>query len=232
MTIDEIKNKLKKQATIYKTVLPGLASSTGESWIGKVAWQKPYETIPTDSKGNEMIPIATLFIDSSLYVPEDLSKVKLITIYMSEEIWDNMVNEDLSPYFEIRTYDNINDLVTCEYTSNKIKPLPLSVAKIDNDFPFWDDGGIPEDLFDTICEMEENNNINYFDDIFENNAATHKLGGYPSFCQSGYWFENGYDYVLQISSDTNAKFNIVDGGNFYFFYNPIKTDWKVYCDFF
>ena len=179
-----------------------------------------------------MTPLATLFIEPSKYIPDQISKFKLITIYMSEDIWDNLIEIDLKDYFEIRTYDDLNNLVKCDYISDKIKPLPLTVSQIDNDYPFWDNGGIPKNLFDIIFEMEQNNNISYFDDIFENNAATHKLGGYPSFCQSGYWFKNGYDYVMQISSDQKADFNIVDCGNFYFYYNKECNDWKVYCDFY
>lgn len=230
MTINEIKNKLKKFATIYKTSLSNPTNTIGESWIGKVAWQKNSETQPIDSKGKLMIPIATLFLDPSKYIPKEISQYKLITIYMSEDICNNLMHNDLKDFFEIRTYDNLNDLVKCEYTSEKIKALPLFTTEIDNDYPFWE--GIPEDLFKNIIEMEKNNNISYADDIFEDNARNHKLGGYPSFCQGGFWFGDGYEYVIQISSDSNAKFNIVDNGNFYFFYNPNKNDWKVYCDFY
>jgi len=231
MTIDDIKKQLKRQATIYKTEEIELTYTIGESCIGKVGWQKSNETQPIDSKGNLMTPLATLFLDSSNFIPEQISKYKLITIYMSEDVWDNVMERDLKNFFEIRTYDNLENLVKCDYISDKIKPFPLTVTEIDNDYPLWDEGGIPAHLFETIIEMENNDNISYFNDIFESNARTHKFGGYPSFCQSGYWFRNGYNYVMQISSDEKAKFNIVDNGNFYFYYNQEKNDWKIYCDF-
>ncbi len=233
MTIEDIKKLLKKQATIFETGGFRPTNDMKESWIGKVAWQKVNETQPIDSKGNLMIPLATIFLDSSKYIPEPISKYKLITFYMSDEIWNNLIKKDLKEFFEIRVYDNLEELVKCEYTSNIIKPFPLAATEIDNEYPFWDEGGIPDDLFKTILEMENNEIIeSYFYNIFENNICTHKLGGYPSFCQGGFWFENGYDYVIQISSDSKANFNIVDDGNFYFYYNQELNDWKVHCDFY
>lgn len=47
-----------------------------------------------------------------------------------------------------------------------------------------------------------------------------------------YDYSDGYEFVMQISSDDNAEFNIIDSGNFYFAYNPDKNDWAVYCDFY
>ena len=232
MEIDEVKERLKKHCTIYESQEINPTNSIEESWIGKVAWQEPNEKQPIDSKGKLMIPLATLYLDPSKYIPEELSQYRLITIYMSEDIWDNFNKNDLKDYFEIRTYNNLDNLEKCDYTSDKIKPLPLITTESDNDYPFWDDGGIPNDLFEIILKMEEEKNVDYGEDIFEDNACTHKLGGYPSFCQSGFWFGNGYNYVMQISSDSKADFNIIDSGNFYFYYNPEKNDWKVYSDFY
>ena len=54
------------------------------------------------------------------------------------------------------------------------------------------------------------------------------LGGYPTSIQGGV----GYEFVLPISSDEKVGLNIVDGGNFYFGYNPIYKAWSVRYDFY
>ena len=232
MTVEEIKKILSKTATVFSTGGIEPTNNLLESWIGKVGWQSNNESQPIDEQGNKMVPLATIFLDSNKYVPEQLSKIKLITIYMSTSVWDNLEDYELTKYFKINTYENLEKLVQCNYTSEKIKAFPLVSNVVNNEFPMWDNGGIPRELRRTIIEVEKSENINYFDDIYENNNGMHKLGGYPTFCQSGYWFGDGYDYVLQISSDSKAEFNIVDDGNFYFYYNPELNDWKVYCDFY
>jgi hypothetical protein len=63
-------------------------------------------------------------------------------------------------------------------------------------------------------------------------SLCHKIGGSPALCQPGHWFGADYPFVMQISSDEKAGFNIVDAGNFYFYYNADKGDWKVHCDFY
>ena len=64
--------------------------------------------------------------------------------------------------------------------------------------------------------MLRKEDIDYYGDICGEIYREHKIGGYPAFCQPGYWFED-YDFVFQISSDEKAQFNIVDNGKFYFF---------------
>ncbi len=64
-------------------------------------------------------------------------------------------------------------------------------------------------------------------------ATTFKTGGYATYCKSGITIlDAGYKFVMQISSDDKAKFNIIDSGLFFFYYNKDKNDWKVYCDFY
>ena len=150
---------------------------------------------------------------------------------MSEGIWDNLNEDDLSPWFTIRTYKSLDELVPCNYVSDYIKPFPLIPQVIDNDFPTWDGGGIPADIENIIIKMEEDYYIDYFDDICEEIYEQHKIGGYPSFFPGDYWgFGKNYPFVMQISSDDKANFNIK--GNFYFFYNASNDSWKVYSDFY
>lgn len=108
----------------------------------------------------------------------------------------------------------------------------MFLGGIKNDFPVWDNGGIPFEIEDEILKLEDNDGIDYYDDIVEENYYGHKIGGYPDFCQSGFFFEDGYEFVIQISSDEKAGINIVDSGSYYFFYNNVLDKWKVYCDFY
>jgi hypothetical protein len=232
MTVSEIKNKLKQKATVFKT---GGKKPTGallESWIGSVRWSLESELSQQDKSGKEMIPLATIFLKGLPYIPAELNGVELLTIFMSPNVYDNLIDEDLSPFFVIRKYTTLDGLVERTWNADIIKSFPLFPQLVDNDFPTWDNGGIPLDLEDEILALENDEGIDYFDDICEEMYGVHKVGGYPCFCQSGYWFGNGYKFVMQISSDEKAKFNIVDCGNFYFFYHPEKEDWKVYCDFY
>lgn len=69
-----------------------------------------------------------------------LSGIKLITIFVSNNLFKHLDNDDLSPWFAIRTYKSLDDLVPCSYTSKAIKPFPLSAELVENDFPTWDNG--------------------------------------------------------------------------------------------
>jgi hypothetical protein len=232
MTVDEIKEILKRKAVIFHTGGKRPTQELLESWIGRVSWKQQDEDLPLDIIGGNMLPIATIFLKGIPFCPVELLGMELVTIFMSEEIWDNLIAEDLSPWFTIRTYKSLDDLVPCEYKSDMMNPFPIMPKFVENDFPTWDGGGIPSAIEDVILKLENTDGIDYFDDICEEIYGQHKLGGYPAFCQSGHWFGEGYSFVLQISSDEKAKFNIVDSGNFYFYYNPQKADWKVYCDFY
>jgi len=230
MNIEKKKKILKKKAVIFDTGGIRPTNELGESWIGRVCWQNPGETEPIGISGNKMIPIATIFINGLNYIPESLKNIKMINIFMDEEIWDNIRSEDYNKWFSIKIYNSLDGLVPCDYTSDKLKAFPLVPNSVNNDYPQWDD--VDWDLCKSIREMEDNQGINYYDDIYEENYSKHKIGGYPSSIQGGVGFDEGYEYVLQITSDSKANFNIVDSGNFYFAYNPNLNNWSVRCDFY
>lgn len=232
MTVEEIKKALKREAIIFHTGGFRPTNEISESWIGKVGWKLKNEEIPMDDNQQEMLPVATIFLPDSPACPSALSGIKLITIFVSNDLFKHLDSDDLSPWFVIRTYKSLDDLVPCCYISKAIKPFPLSAELVENDFPTWDNGGIPDDIDQEICTLEEQGDLDYFEDIYEENYHFHKIGGYPSFCQSGIWYGDDYPFVLQISSDFKADFNIIDSGNFYFYYNAEEQDWKVHCDFY
>lgn len=230
MDIKQIKGKLFKEATIFKTGGFRPTEELGESWIGKVLWGTEQENIPS-----QFDPIFTLFLNDLPYCPEEIKHYQLITISLNFAVFDHLVDPDLSPFFKINCYTSLEELQKINAQSTLISPFPLTAEYIKNDTPSWDSGFIETDLEDEIIRLEEDDgqsDFNYYDDIVEEMYSIHKVGGYPSFSQSGVSFGDDYPFVFQISSDYKAQFNIVDDGNFYFFYNKEKDDWIVYCDFY
>ncbi|MBQ4524014.1 MAG: DUF1963 domain-containing protein [Lachnospiraceae bacterium] len=178
-----------------------------------------------------MAPLATFFIKGLTPIPKELERIELITVFVSEDVFQHL--GDVSDWFCIRTYDKLEELIPCDWEAGGVKVFPLVPVLVTNDYPMLDDEMvISQEIFDAIWALDDD--IDYYEDIFEENYDKHKIGGYPSFCQQPYRFEDyeGYEYVFQISSDEKAKFNIVDDGNFYFFYNEKEGKWKVHCDFY
>jgi len=228
--ISEIKNALRKKALGFETGGIRPTNQLGESWIGKVCWQAQGDTWPLGEDGEKMIPLATLFVDGSEYIPNSLKDIKMINIFVDVALLDNLAEDSYKKWFKIYTYESLDNLVKCDYTSEQLIPFTLTPQVIDNEFPEWEDVG--DELLDIISAMEENDNIEYYRDIYEDNYHSHKIGGYPSTIQGGLEYGEGYEFVLQISSDEKAEFNIVDGGNFYFGYNSTTKEWEVRCDFY
>ncbi|MGE7948967.1 DUF1963 domain-containing protein [Lysinibacillus sp. NPDC093688] len=227
MKIDDIKAQLVRQATIFETGGIRPTHDLLESWIGYVGWSLPTEQCPQGFQ-----PLATLFLKELPFVPAALKHMELLTLFINEEIFDHLIEDDLSRFFVIRAYTSLEGLVQQTWQHDRIRAFPLISKWIDNDYPTWDGGGIPSDVEDEILRLEHEEDVEYFDDIVEEIFAVHKIGGYPSFCQSGRDYGEEFPFVLQIASDEKAYFNIVDNGNFYFFFNCELDEWRVYCDFY
>ncbi|MBG9452590.1 hypothetical protein ABE61_00420 [Lysinibacillus sphaericus] len=227
MKVVDIKARLVRQATIFETGGIRPTHDLLESWIGFVGWSLPAEGCPRGFQ-----PLATLFLKELPYVPTSLQQIELLTLFMNEEIFDHLIEDDLSRFFEIRAYTSLEGLVQQNWQHDRIRAFPLIPKMVDNDYPTWDGGGIPSDVEDEILRLEHEEDIEYFDDIVEEIYAVHKIGGYPAFCQSGRDYGEEFPFVLQIASDEKAYFNIVDNGNFYFFFNRELNEWRVDCDFY
>lgn len=232
-TLEEINNAIQRKAIVFNTGGFQPKNELWESWIGKVAWQKQNETQPLNKEGKPLIPLATFFLDGSDYVPLCIRDKKLITVFVDMDIYNNLNSSTLEDYFVIRTYEDVKDLVPCNYTSSEIKPFPLSTEYKISECPQWEDiEELGEEVYDAILKMEEQSGCDYYDYIFVENNATHKIGGWPSSIQGGVGFDEGFQFAFQISSDEKADMNIVDNGNFYFAYNKEANKWSVRCDFY
>ena len=133
----------------------------------------------------------------------------------------------------MREYKEGNILVNKDLSNNSspIKPFPLKSRLIEEDYPIFDGGDIPEDIMEELEEMEDSEEITDYYDYTECHSE-HKIGGYPCYIQSGINWGEGYEFVLQIASDEKANLNIIDSGNIYLAKSRLTGDWKLYCDFY
>ena len=99
------------------------------------------------------------------------------------------------------------------------------------DFPLWDGGGIPDEVEQAILDLERSGRIECYYDLI-NHCYEHKLGGYPSYCQSGIDVGDGFEFVMQIASDAKIGLNVVDGGKLMFWKHRDTGEWALYFDFY
>ncbi|CAA9198636.1 DUF1963 domain-containing protein [Flavobacterium collinsii] len=230
--VQRIKKQLAKTATEFISGGFRPTNSASESWIGRVYLYKEAEGIPLDDNNELMWPLFQLCLEGLPFVPEILKSTKTISVFISKNI-----PMDLTPNgnnWTLREY-GIDDTLIIKDLKNPVshlKAFPLSNKLIEEDYPVWEDcSSIPEDVTDKILELEESKTIDNYYDIVENNYS-HKIGGYPSYCQSGIDFGNDFEFVIQISSDEKVNLNIVDNGNIYLAKNSKTGQWVYYCDFY
>jgi hypothetical protein len=231
MTIEEIKSKLAKKAVEFETGGFKPSNSITESWIGRVYLYAKDEDIPLDASGKAMYPLFQLCLTGLPFVPEILSATKVITVFVAEELPSIGIVPNGQDWL-LREYKQTDELIVKNLSKPKspIKPFPLKPVFVEKDYPVWDSGDIPSDVEDAILEIEETEGVEYYDMI--DNHDLHKLGGYPAYIQSGTDFGDGFEFVLQISSDEKANFNVIDSGNIYLAKNKESGKWVFYCDFY
>lgn len=229
--VELIKNKLAKKATTFITGGFKPTNSIFESWIGCVYLYAEDEEIPKDTNCNLMLPLMQLCFENLPFVPSALSDTKVITVFIAANLPVDLCENGNN--WLIREYKNTDDLVVKDLTNelSYLKAFPLQPQIITEDYPVWDGGGIPEEIEDRIIELEDSGEIEDYYDIVENNYG-HKIGGYPTFCQSGVSFGDDFEFLIQISSDEKANLNIVDSGTIFLAKKSKTNEWKYYCDFY
>jgi len=232
MNIAEIKNRLAKRATELSAGGFKPTYSDKESWIGRVAFYKEEESIPLDADGTPMLPLLQLSLEGLPYIPDGLENTKMITVFISENLPTDRHPYENGDGWLLREYSKDDQLINkkLEYLDSYIRSFPLKTTFIPEDYPVWDGGGIPSDIADEILRLEKAEEITDYYDIVENNYG-HKLGGYPTFCQSGVDFGEGFEFMLQIASDGKANLNIVDAGTIFLAKNRKTGEWRLYIDF-
>lgn len=135
----------------------------------------------------------------------------------------------------VREYPGLDALVVKDLRvepvigTSRLTALGFTVASVKQDWPCGD-AGQPAGVLERLRELEAEGLD--LEDIAGSHTWAHKVGGWPSFCQDGTSFGAGYEFVFQISSDSTAGLNIVDGGSFMFARNPRTRTWVMYYDYF
>ena len=79
-------------------------------------------------------------------------------------------------YFCVRTYEKEGKLISCDWVNKDMKPFPLVPRAVLSAFPNWDGGGIPSEIEDEILRLEDEENLEYYEDIWEDTYSMHKVG--------------------------------------------------------
>ena len=216
-----------------------------ESWIGRVTAFAAGEGVPTDVNGKQMMPLAQVFLPSMACVPLALTGLQLLTFWLSPDYRELLrIHDGIKPfpntgaYYQVREYADLGGL---EYhdvptTDNYLRAFPLRIGEVRSDYPIWDGGGLSRELEDAVLELEDRGEIESYYDIIDHEYG-HKVGGYPSFCQSGILdsntgFGEGFEFVLQISSDEKIGLNVIDNGSLMFARHAATRQWRLYFDFY
>lgn len=231
--IKELQRKIARKITYFQTGGVRPRGAIDECWIGRVFACAADEELPVDKNGAPMLPLAQFYLPALPYVPQVLDGVKLLTVFISQDLIGKF-DEQMDGLWKVRKYKNEAELVIKELANprSQIKPFPLQPKFAADDTPVWDGGGLEPDVVHEILELKRSVGL-YYSDVtagLEYYNCT-KLGGYPSFCQSGVSFGEGYQFVFQISSDEKAGFNVIDGGSLMFAKNPQSGAWSLYYDF-
>ena len=231
--IKELQRKIAREITYFQTGGVRPRGAINECWIGRVFAYAADEELPTDQNGVPMLPLAQFYLPALPYVPQVLDGVKLLAVFISQDLIGKF-DEDMDGLWAIREYKNEGELVIKELSNprSQIRPFPLQPKFAADDTPVWDGGGLEPNVVHEILELKRSVGL-YYSDItagLEYYNCT-KLGGYPSFYQSGVSFGEGYQFVFQISSDEKANFNVIDGGSLMFAKNPQSGAWSLYYDF-
>jgi hypothetical protein len=176
-----------------------------------------------------MMPLGQFYLPALPFVPEPLSKLSVLTVFISPELEGD--SELMEGCFEVREYEKIDRLVRREPEKGgaELKPFPLRPQLVEVDHPVWDGGGLTREQEDAFLALEGRREISNYYDV-TSHVYGHKIGGYPSFCQSGVDL-HPYEFVFQISSDSKIQLNVIDNGSLTFWRHPNLGTWKLYYDF-
>ena len=232
-TTTEVRRQLVDLARPATALTAGGFRPTGEStesWVGRVFLHGPDERPPVDGAGEPMLPLAQLHLPSFPHVPEALQGVCLLTVFISSRLPAPF--EVMGSNWTVREYTSLDGLTRADPEHAPVlRPFPLGIRSVSADYPMWDSDDVPLPLAQELLALEETGEIPSYCDLTEHHSG-HKVGGYPSFCQSGVAFGEGFDFAFQVSSDPKVGLNVVDGGSLMFARNRSTKGWALYYDFY
>ena len=231
MDIQLIKQRLARPAV--KFVAGGFRPSgtDEESWLGNVFVFRPDEGVPTSQAGQPLLPYAQFFLPAMPFSSPLLEGVRVLTVFISNPLPEHF--EPMGNNWVVREYaaDDVLVRKALPVDGSFLKAFPLKAQAVPEDFPLWDGGGVPADLEQAILTLERACEIPSYYDLVTH-TYEHKIGGYPSFCQSGVVPGEGFEFVFQISSDAKINLNVVHSGSLMFWKHIETGEWALYYDFY
>ena len=229
--IRDMRRTTQTKAVILRSKLTDNLPEGNASCLGRVTRQLPGEEWPVDAQGKRLEPLATIYVPDFPGVPEPLRKMALITIFAPSEAWAENMEEKPQLGCVIRAYPTLEGLEPCDYVSEEVKTCLLTPEAVENDMPIYPGIGGGYEWWPKFRDAEALLDIDYREDVCDAVYETHKIGGYPSFLQDPPMFPAGFAFALQITCELDAGLLIGDCGNYYFYYNAEKNEWRVYADF-
>jgi hypothetical protein len=229
MSPDEVKARLARPAVALTRGEPRPSYRTTRSWLGRAYLHRPGETPPLDAQGRPMWPLLQLVLADVPWVPGCLASTQALTVFVSRQL---PVDNRLAPNghnWLLREYPLGEALQMSEpAATSPLRPFALQAGPLLPDYPGWEDSSVPAALRRAMDELERAGTVG---EDWLPNCEGHKLGGWPSFCQPSVAFDPGFEFVLQIGSDRQANFNVVDGGTLFLAKNAATGAWQCASDF-
>ncbi|WP_315113087.1 DUF1963 domain-containing protein [Clostridium intestinale] len=181
-SLENIKDKVKRKATIMQIGGFKPDNKLSSSWFGMVMLCSPGEEWPS-TNGKPMNALCQINLTELPYVPESLKDLELITVFIGPEAYPN--NDDNGVNWCLRAYRNIENLVPLKQiaTDSRIKSFQMKGILVEEDYPSWYNF---TNIEDSELELEEEIEEEYWD--YFNNVEGFKIGVWPSLIQSEiYW---------------------------------------------
>lgn len=231
MDIQKIKQQLARPAVKFSAGGFRPTGTDEECWLGNVFLFRPEEEVPTSPAGQPLFPYAQFYLPSLPFNSPLLAGIRVLTVFVSDPLPEQF--ESMGDNWVIREYGPNDVLVRKALTVEGafLKAFPLRAEMVLEDFPLWDGGGIPMGLEQEISKLEREGAIDSYYDLITH-TYEHKIGGYPSFCQSGVDPGEGFEFVFQISSDAKINLNVIDNGSLMFWKHVETGEWALYYDYY
>jgi hypothetical protein len=228
---EEIRARVARQASLLEIKKTGSDDALNRCWLGRAFLFRPDELLPVNSSGEILFPLVQLYLPDLPHIPGCLEGCEVITAFIGHDFPEEF--EPMGENWLVREYPRLADLVRkdIDLPDSFLKARPVRGKLLPEDWPAWDGGGLDDETSAAIMELENAGEIGDYDDLARHEYS-HKVGGFPSFCQTGVSAGEGFEFAFQVSSDDRIRLQIIDSGSFQFYRNPESGEWKIYYDYF